>query len=287
MESFPEFNQIQTALTSAQLIYIVLPEKLNLDKVAAALSLYLSLKKIGKQVTTYCVKPMIVKYSGLVGVDKIKQKLEGKNLTVSFDYVADSIEKVSYNIQDNKFNLLIQPKDGFPPLATEKVSYSYSGGQADLVLVIGATSLTDLGALYSGNQEFFNNSNVINIDIQLANSQFGKINLVKNNLVSYSELVASLLSGLRLPVDSDMASNLLKGIEEVTNNFSDKITPLSLEAAAFCLRAGAKKNKSKVELKPMSADISAQKSPVQPEEKEELPAPDWMAPKIYKGGQLI
>jgi len=287
MESFPEFNQIQTALTSAQLIYIVLPEKLNLDKVAAALSLFLSLKKIGKQVTIYCVKPMIVKYSNLVGVDKIKQKLEGKNLTVSFDYVADSIEKVSYNIQNNKFNLLIQPKDGFPPLATEKVNYSYSGGQADLVLVIGASSLTDLGALYSENQDFFSNGNIINIDIQLTNSQFGKVNLVKNNLVSYSELVASLLSNLRLPVDSDMASNLLRGIEEVTNNFSGKVTPLSFEAAAFCLRAGANKNKTKVELKPMTADISAQKSPVQPEEKEEPPSPDWMAPKIYKGGRLI
>ena len=287
MESFPEFNQIQTALTSAQLIYVVLPEKLNLDKVAAALSLFLSLKKIDKQVTIYCAKPMIVKYSNLVGVDKIKQKLEGKNLTVSFDYVADSIEKVSYNIQDNKFNLLIQPKDGFPPLATEKVNYSYSGGQADLVLVVGAAGLTDLGTLYSENQDFFSGAKIINLDIQSTNSQFGKINLVKNSLISYSELMTSLLSNLRLPVDLDMASNLLKGIEEITNNFSGKVTPLSFEAAAFCLRAGARKNKTKVELKPMTTDISAQKSPLQPEEKEEPPSPDWMAPKIYKGGQLI
>lgn len=287
MESFPEFSQIQTALTSAQLIYIVLPEKLDLDKVAAALSLYLSLKKIGKQVSIYCAKPMIVKYSNLVGVDKIKQKLEGKNLTVSFDYVADSIEKVSYNIQNNKFNLLIQPKDGFPPLPTEKVSYSYSGGQADLVFVIGASQLEDLGVLYSENQEFFNNGKIINVDIQLTNSQFGKLNVVKNNLVSCSELVASLLSSLRLPVDSDMAGNLLKGIEEVTNHFSGKVTPLSFEAAAFCLRAGASQVKSKVGLEPMSEDVSAKKPPEQPKEEGEQPAPDWMAPKIYKGGRLI
>jgi nanoRNase/pAp phosphatase (c-di-AMP/oligoRNAs hydrolase) len=287
MESFPEFNQIQTALTSAQLVYVVLPQILGLDKVASALSIYLSLKKIGKQTTVYCAKPMIVKYSNLVGVDKIKQKLEGKNLTVSFDYVADSIEKVSYNIQNNKFNLLIQPKDGFPPLATEKVNYSYSGGQADLILVIGAAGLTDLGPLYSENQEFFGSGNIINIDIQSTNSQFGKINLVKSNLVSYSELATSLLAGLRLPVDSDMAGNLLKGIEEATNYFSGKIAPLSFEAAAFCLRAGANKDKTKIELKPMTANISAQKTPLLPEEKEEPPSPDWMAPKIYKGGQLI
>lgn len=287
MESFPEFNQIQTALSNAQLIYLVLPEKLSLDKVAATLALYLSLKKVGKESSLYCAKPMTVKYSDLVGIDKIKPKIEGKNLTASFDYVADSIEKVSYHIQDKKFNLLIQPKEGFPPLSTEKVSYSYSGGQADLVIVIGAIGWEDLGGLYSGNKEFFNQARTINIDIQVENKGFGKFNFIKSDFASYSEVITSLLASLKLPIDNDMASNLFKGIEEATGGFSGKVSPLSFEAAAYCLRAGASKSRGKVTLQPMSADISAQKPPDQPEEKEESPAPDWMAPKIYKGGQLI
>jgi len=250
MENYPEFNQIQTALTSAQTIYIVLPTKLDLDRVASALSLYLSLKRLNRQVAIYCSAPMTVAYSNLVGVDKVKSKLEGKNLTISFDYVADSIEKVSYNIVENKFHLLIQPKEGFPPLATDKVNYSYSGGQADLTFVLGASSLASLGEIYQENKDYFDKCKLVNVDVEAKNSQFGKINLVKPDLVSCSELVTDLLAVLKLPIDPDMAGNLLKGIQDATKAFS-KVTPLSFETAAFCLRNGTRSAKDKVDLEPM------------------------------------
>lgn len=274
MEKVSDFSQFQQALTAAQTIFVILSKELNQDKVAAALSLYLSLKKIGKQVGIYCSSPMTVEFSSLVGVDEIKTQLGGKNLIISFDYIEDSIEKVSYNIEDNKFNLVIQPKEGKPPLPTEKIQYFYGGGTADAILIIGTTKLEDLGDIYLKNKNTFDKGNLMAFDL----NEF--------QAISYSEVIANFLKQFRLPVDADIATNLLAGIESATANFSSpKTTPEALEAAAFCLRMGGVRLGTKIHFKPMPEKISAKKPPQ--ELKEEKPAPDWLEPKIYKGNTLI
>jgi nanoRNase/pAp phosphatase (c-di-AMP/oligoRNAs hydrolase) len=301
MADFNQFSPIQEALASAQLVFIVLPQNPNYDNVAGGLALYLALKKTGKQVLIASSQPMTVEFSSLVGVDKIKTKPNGRNLIISFDYIEDSIEKVSYNIEGGKFNLVIQPKEGFPHLSPQTVQYSYGGGQADLVFTVGVRSFEDLGSLYKDNQQLFEEGKIINIDINPGNTNFGKTNLVDEEAVSVSEKIVDLISHLKLPVDADIASNLFQGILKATGNFSSpKTTAGTFEAAAFCLRAGArrvperpfepKKKKPGIPLKPMSAEVSATKFPVEqpPEEvSEESPSPDWLEPKIFKGNTKI
>lgn len=274
MEKFSDFSQLQQTLTTAQTIFIIFPQKLNQDEVAAGLSLFLSLKKAGKQASVFCSRQMTVEFSSLIGVDRVKNKLEGKNLIISFDYIEDSIEKVSYNIENNKFNLVVQPKEGYPPLSTDKIRYSYSGGNVDLFLLIGTSSFQDLGDIYFENKSAFEQGKVFSL------------NTTDLNAVSHSEIVANLLAYLKLPIDEDIASNLLVGIEMATASFSSpKTGPATFEAAAFCLKAGGRRPGTKVHLKPMPQQVSAQKLPE--EVKEEKPAPDWFAPKIYKGNTLV
>jgi len=139
MKDYFDFTSIEEALGSAQTFAVILPKDLDQDKIAAGLALGLALKKVNKDVQVVCSTPMTVAYSSLVGVNRITNKLKGKNLVVSFDYADDSIEKVSYNIDNdqNKFNLVIQPKEGRPPLSPETVQYSYLGASADMIFVIG------------------------------------------------------------------------------------------------------------------------------------------------------
>jgi len=284
MKNFYDFTPVEEALTPAQTFAIVLPTNLNTDKVAAALALFLSLKKAGKQVSIACSTPMIVEYSSLIGVDKIGQKFGGHNLMVSFDYHEDSIEKVSYHIENNKFNLVIQPKEGYPPLSTQKINYSYFGNQADVVLTVGAASWENLGSLYQENKSLFEESQSINLGISSHNSQFAKINLVDSQMASISELVTLMLSSLNLPLDEDMASNLLLGIKKASFDFSlNKSGPSTFEAVAICLRAGARQpfHEARPERK---ADFRKEKSIEVPSRK---PSPDWYKPKIYKGETKI
>lgn len=299
MDHQASFTSVQQALATAQTILVVAPEKPNLDKIAAALALFLSLKKAGKSVVVACPDEMTVEFSPLVGADKITHQLGGKNLIISFDYIEDSIEKVSYNIENNKFNLLIQPKAGFPPLSTDKVNYSYSGG-ADLIFVIGAQKLEDLGDLYTEESGLYSQKTVVNIDVNAKNTQFGEINLTDPTVSSCSEITTSLISTLKLPTDQDIASNLLLGIEETTKGFtSPETTATTFEAVAFCLRSGGrrarvapsvkkiKKTFVKPPLSPMPSDVSAKKPPPKPEEEKEKPSPDWLEPKIFKGGSRV
>ena len=83
MKDYYDFTPVEESLSTAHNLTIVLPVDLNPDKVASALALYLSLKKANRQVNIVCSRPMIVEYSSLVGVDKIKNKLSGRNLVVS------------------------------------------------------------------------------------------------------------------------------------------------------------------------------------------------------------
>lgn len=297
-------SQIQSALTTAQSIFIALPHNPSFDKVAAGLGLYLSLVKAKKSVEIGSPTEMRVEFSSLVGVDKIKESFQGgkDSLVVSFDYIEDAIEKVSYNIEDNKFNLVVKPKAGHPPLDSEKVKYSYTGGKVDLVFTIGASSLGSLGNIYEGNQEAFKESQIINLDNNPHNQEYGQINLVDPTAASLSEEAVNLIALLRLPTNGDIGSNLLLGIERATSQFSSaKVGSGSFEAAAFCLKIGAirevrrplkKIPERKFPLKPMPPKVSAQKKPAEEsasvetsadKEEEEKPKPDWFEPKIYKG----
>lgn len=280
MKNFYDFTPVEEAFAPAQTLAIVLPTNLSTDKVAAALALFLSLKKAGKQVGIVCSTPMIVEYSSLIGVDKIGQKFGGHNLMVSFDYQEDSIEKVSYHIENNKFNLVIQPKEGYPPLSTQKISYSYFGSQADVVLTIGAASWENLGNLYNENKSLFEEAQSINLDISSHNSQFAKVNVVEQQMASLSELVTLMLSSLNLPLDEDMASNLLLGIKKATFDFSlNKSGPSTFEAVAICLRSGARQPFH--ETRPERKVDSRENKPVEVPSRK--PSPDWYKPKIYKG----
>lgn len=297
MISQNQVSRVQSALTTAQSIFIVLPQNPSFDKVAASLGLYLSLTKAGKSVEIGSPTEMRVEFSSLVGVDKIKDSFQGgkDSLTVSFDYVEEAIEKVSYNIEGGKFNLVIKPKPGHPPLDSERVEYSYTGGKVDLIFTVGASSLDDLGNIYKDNQKAFAESQIINFDSNPRNQEYGQVNLVDPTAASLSEDVVSLIAQLRLPTDGDIGSNLLLGIERATNRFSSaRVGSETYEAAAFCLKIGARRPikktfekplKYKTPLKPMPPKVSAQKKPA--EEEEEKPKPDWLEPKIYKGDTRV
>ncbi len=283
------FSSIENSLSTSRTVFILLPQNPNLDKIAASLALFLSLKKTGKEPLIACSTPMRVEFSDLVGVDRIATKLTGRNLVISFDYAEDSIDKVSYNIENHNFNIVIQTNVGYPPLATDKVRYSYSGGEADLIFVVGSQDLKSLGQLQN---ELSNpgKQTIINLDTGSNNGQFGKVNLIDSTASSCCELVTQLLSQIKLPVDEDIATNLLLGIERETQGFtSPRVNATTFEAAAFCLRSGGRSTRRGFHEARRRKNISQPlvEEKVAPEQKPSQPSPDWYQPKVYSGNTKI
>lgn len=240
-----QVNLAKTQLESARNILVALPSESRTDNIAAALALYLSLSAAGKQVSLVSPTEMTVNFNHLIGVDKISTTFSatgGKNLIISFPYEEGSIEKVSYNIENNTFNLVIEPREGYPSITPEMMRYSSGNGNYDCVIAIGSANPEELGQIYSNNRNLFTEKPVINIDDDSANSNFGKINLVDPASSSISEIVLSLMDQIGLTIEADMATNLLAGLTSATDNFASvQTTAGTFENAALLLKYGAKK----------------------------------------------
>ena len=268
---------------------IVIPPNPTVDAQAAAASLYLGLTKMGKNVSLACsTKPE----SDIIAADKIKTQLAtgGDSLMVSFPYSDGSIDKVDYNIQGEAFNLIITPRPGFAKLDPKAVSFSYTGGVVDFIVVIDTPTLNTLGAIYSENQNHFTGRDIINIDRHLTNAFFGTVNFVNKTVSSISELVLTVLEELKIEIDRDMATNLYSGVAVATNNFTSySVSADTFEHIAPLLRAGAVK---KIVKKPEPVKINiapsaeSQPTPIEEVEKEKN-AQDWLKPKIFKNSGLI
>lgn len=313
-----DFNwqPIQSKLAEAKSILILLAANPSLDSVAAGLGLYLAFKKQEKNVAIGAPTAMTVAFNRLVGVDKVISQIGSRNLVISFDYVKDSIEKVSYNIENNKFNLVVEPKANYLPLDSNKVSYSHTGAEADIIFIIGAAKLEDLQNFYFDNKQLFSNKLTVNIDNKRTNTRFGQVNLHDPQSASTSEIAVNLIKALNVPIDEDIATNFYAGIKANTSNFqAANVSPLTFEAAAWCLTNGARKNQvaaleqpqpgfqfpppsysqpltpTNVEpvYKPVSPPppFTQMQTQTPPENKEAKPPPDWFKPKIYSGAKPV
>lgn len=282
MDFTVEANTLKDALPTLTSVVILLPDNASRDAVAAALALYLSFIQLGKSTTVAYPRPAIVGWSHLVGVNKLVQNLGNKNFVISLEYVEGSIEKVSYNIEGNKFNLVVEPRVGAPAFDEKKVNYSYSGISADLIIGIGVSTPEGLGKYYLDNKPLFAQKTVLAIDHK-GSVSYGKIN-VSRPAATVSELSAQFMKDVGLPMTPDIASNLYDGIVSGSRNFT--ITTVSadtFEVVAHLLRQGARKMNTRQEEMPDKEFAQAR-----PPEAPQTP-PDWLKPKIYssKGPSLL
>lgn len=233
-------QKIGELLQKNQSVSIVVGKNARLDDMAAALSLYLSLKTDGKQVSIAAPNDPLVELSSLVGINKVKTSLgsDKGDLTVSFPYQEGEIEKVSYTLENGLLNIIVKAGQNGLSFSEKDINYKRTGGQIAVLFVIGTPRLSDLDTLFD--PEALKNTTVINIDNKNDNQGFGDVACVSQIYSSVSEAVASLLTSLSLPIDQDIAQNLLSGISVATDNFtSQKTSATAFEMAAYTLRKGA------------------------------------------------
>lgn len=276
-----DLQSFQQTLDSAKSLLICLPTDPSSDVVAAGLALYLSLLEQQKIVSIVSNTLPVVRDSHLVGLDKITSSLGGNNLVITINGPEDAVDKVTSNTEGGHLNLIISTKKDLPPLKSTDLTFGYSGASADAVIVVGARSLADLGALAEKEAEFFSTATIINFGNQP--STFGTVNFTDPSS-SNSELATAVIQELKLPLNIDIATNLMQGIEAATNGLSSpEMTADTFEALAVLYRAGARR--SLVSSSPTATIISntpiisVDTKSVVPESAE----PDWLKPKIFKG----
>ncbi|MEX1052272.1 MAG: DHH family phosphoesterase [Patescibacteria group bacterium] len=273
-------------ITDSRSFLICLSDQPSDDSVAAATCLYLSLIKLGKSASIVTAGEVD---TDIVGAEKIKNELSitGDNLVISLPYKEDAIDKIDYFIQGDKLNIVVSPSSSNKRVEPEEVEFNQSGGDVDCILTIDVDSLKRLGFIYSENEAFFKDKDIINIDRHITNSHFGKINVIDKSSSSTSELILKLLKDLNVKIDKDISTNLYFGIRAATNNFSSfSVSPETLETAAFLLRQGASKKTNNFINKPnifnkRQRSIDMVEKEIQGKETEE---DQELKPKIFRPG---
>ena len=274
-------NSINSIIDSANSVLILLPSRPFFDQVAAGLSLYLSLKG-RKPVAITCPSEMTVEFNRLVGVNEISKELGSKDLTIRFpNYPADNIERVSADVEKDEFFLRVIPKPGFESPKENQLDISYSGVSADTTIMVGGANETHFPALSSGDLE---GAKLVHIGIkELATSQDRAVLSFARPAGSASEIVAALIKESGLSMDADIATNLLVGIEDGSNNFeSGEVTPETFEMAAYLMRQGGSR-KVKPEVERESFPPGAIPGEFDRTKTKKDTPKEWMEPKIYQG----
>ena len=249
---------------------IIISEGADADVVSAALALSSIIKSKDGIVHLYSPKKLEGDIALISGADQIKSTFESKNLILSFDYTKHPIEKISYKMNKNTFDLIVKPRLG--NISLDEIQTSFSGGDYSLIIFIGVESVDNL-PIFKRNREFFESLPSINIDIKEENKRFGKLNIIDEKKESICVLLALIFSDSEIKITKKASDLLLHGIKEATQNFAKVGSSSVFEAAAIL-------SKTKEE-----AEGSLEEGKKVESENYNLPK-DWLSPKIFRSSKV-
>ena len=240
MELTPK-QQALELINKAKNILLVTHAKPDGDALGSMVAMYLVLNKLGKKATAVAIDTIANNYQFLPKLDELAHRLTApRDFIISIDCVSATADKLAYNFQDGKLNIVVTPKDGnFKP---QDVSFADGNFQFDLIIVLDAADWDQVGAIYADNTKLFQGVPVINIDHHSSNDYYGTINLVDLTATATSEILVGLIEALGPSlIDEDVATVLLTGIISDTGSFQhSNTTPKSLTIAAQMVGFGAR-----------------------------------------------
>jgi hypothetical protein len=278
-------NSLKSLFETSNSFIVVLPPDPGSDILSSGLALHLALKSANKTSQIGC-ETDISHYSNIKNISEIKESVGDRNLQISFDYPEENLEKVDYDTLPNgKFCLLIKPKPGASAPDISGVKYSYSGANADLVIVLGITSLEELGKIYADEKRYFDSAKILSLSTSPKEASFTP-NMLHATTLSYAELVALLLEKIGLPPTPDGATTLLESIYSASSQLtSPKMTADTFSGLAYLMRNGA----SLPSQHPANPFVQKLTQPAffdlpsSPKNQEQPPVPqDWKTPKIFR-----
>lgn len=236
-------QQIKELIAKGVNILIALPKVPTTDAIAAGLAMFMFLEKQGK-------KPKIVAsefalpstHSFLPRSEEIFSDITAlRKFVISLDVSKAQVAELNYDLQGDKLNIYISPKNGF--FSEKDVSVAHGEFAYDLIITLDAPDLESLGDIYDNNIEFFYKTPIVNIDHHPVNENFGQINIVDIKATSVSEIIFELFQRIDEKfLDEYIATNLLTGIISKTKSFkTSTVTPRSLAIASHLISSGARR----------------------------------------------
>ncbi len=238
-------KQIIDLISRSEKILLMPSTPVDGDSLGSALSLYMALKKIGKEVTVVCADPVPDAFQFLPTTKVISDDFTAANdFIVTLDCKKAKLKTIKTKLEQDKVNIIITAKKG--QFSSSDVSFNHGPHKYDLIITVDTGDLEQLGRFYEDNPSIFTDIPLINIDHHASNSNFGRINYIDIMSSSTTELLIPLIKELETDtktelMDEDIATLLLAGIITDTGSFQNaNTTPRSFANSAFLIKHGAR-----------------------------------------------
>lgn len=227
------------ALGKARQVTIAVPQSPTLDAIASAALLAGRLSAAGKTVSLLNVHPINPDWNFLPLVLLREKNGRNRELVITVDTREAPVGELRYEKNEGSLRIIISPRE--QPIEPARVRAYARSAETDLVIVLGARKLNELGEAYDHEPQLFFHAPILNIDIAATNTDFGEINLIDAKAAAVSEIAWSLASRIgKAPLMQDEATLVLAGILSRTNNFLDGLVyPETISLVADCVRGGA------------------------------------------------
>lgn len=241
MELSPK-QQVKELVGKSSNILIALKVDIKGDDLSSALALWQILRKMGKDVTVCSAGEPNEKFQFLAGCGELQKEISQKTeVLISIDTKEDKVDSIYYKNEADKLNIFLAPKN---KLNLGNITIKELKANFDLIIVLNSPDLESLGSIYEKNAKLFFESPIVNIDKHASNEYFGSVNWVEITTSSTAEILCNLAQNLEVEMDSEMATCLLAGIIDETDNFlSSSVSPATLIAASELIKKGADREK--------------------------------------------
>ncbi len=211
-------QQLLSLIHEAKDIAIIPSKVSGADSFCASAGLYLMLKNKYAAAPNGEKKNVKFLFEGKIpeSCEKLLTKedtttnIQDRELLISVDYSETSASKVQYTTENDILYLKLGPIPKH--FDTNRIKSKITGFDFDLVFIVGAQELADLGPIYSNLRSEINRSKKVNIDITKKNTRFGVINIIDDTTDSLSTLVFKNSALWELTPDKVAAKALLAGI---------------------------------------------------------------------------
>ena len=227
-------EEIKQLIGEAKNICLVPSQNNEPESLTATLALFYTLKELNKNVNLI-IEDFPEKLNFLIpSLDFIASP---KNFIISVPRKLADISQIYY--EKNESNLEIHLTVDKGRIKKENISFYFSEPKPDIIITVG---IGDFKKELAGKLDSFGfllDSPILNIDDNISNEKFGKINLVEQK--SLSEIVLDLIKSIdEILVKKDVANCLLAGLIIHYENFKKISTgPEIFHIAAELIKKGA------------------------------------------------
>ncbi len=252
-----QIDTLKASLATANSVLLVVPQ-MNGDTISAALAMGLSLKKAGKSVQIYCPTTPDANYSRLLtGLDMVTTSLGSSDLTITLDYPLEQIEKVSYNDNGGKLNLVVEVKPNAPKVENNQINVAGQSSLADLCIMFGdETPLAEKAAIVNTGTWIL----ITNRYDKAMPKSWAK-SIIYDPDAPFTEIMPFLIPMAGIDLTGDACRNLLLGLRAATQNFGVNVSPETFEAGAVLLRIS---QTQPTQVAPQGAQMGVPVNPAQP-----------------------